>query len=140
VLHSVEQLCIADAGPTRRAPVAKDVTVIYSTTEGNLFALDAGTGQKQGEIQLSEEPLAPAGPIIVNDTLVVSSQDTNVYMLPMSEVTAEDAGADSSNAAQASDASDAGARWGWIGGGIGAVVIILVLAGVILMRKQRCRT
>src|SRR5699024_8145155 len=95
---------------------------------------------KQGEIQLSEEPLAPAGPIIVNDTLVVSSQDTNVYMLPISEVTAGDAGADSSNAAQASDASDAGAPWGWIGGGIGAVVIILVLAGVILMRKQRRRT
>ena len=139
-LHSGEQLWSYDTGPIKGAPVAKDGTVFFSTTEGKLFALDAGTGQKQGEIQLSEEPLAPAGPIIVNDTLVVSSQDTNVYMLPISEVTAGDAGADSSNAAQASDASDAGAPWGWIGGGIGAVVIILVLAGVILMRKQRRRT
>src|SRR5699024_1865591 len=30
--------------------------------------------------------LAPSGPIIVNDTLVVGSQDSNVYLSPLDEI------------------------------------------------------
>src|SRR5699024_4641357 len=133
-LHSGEQLWSYDTGPIKGAPVAKDGTVFFSTTTGKIFALDAETGQKQGERQLSEKPLAPAGPIIVNDTLVVASQDTNVYMLPISDVL------NGAGGATVNENSTESLPWGWIGGGIGAVVIILVVAGLILMSKRRRRT
>lgn len=126
-LHSGEQLWSYDSGPIKGAPVAKDGTVFFSTTMGALFALDAETGGKQGELQLSKEPLAPAGPIIVNDTLVVASQDTNVYMLPISELVADDEAGDTGHAAEADDA--AGAPWVWIVAG----AVVLALAAIIIL-------
>lgn len=118
-LDTGEQLWSYDTGAIKGPPVAKDGTVFFSTTDGQLYAFTAQTGQKQGQLQLSEEPLAPAGPVIVNDTLVVASQDTNVYLLPIADVLA------------------GGSSRGWIAGGIGVAVI--ALAVVLLIRPWQRR-
>ncbi|RKQ34307.1 PQQ-binding-like beta-propeller repeat protein [Oceanobacillus halophilus] len=65
-------------------PVAQDGVVYFSNTKGFVYALNSETGEKLGEVEL-EGKLAPAGPIIINDTLFVGSQDTNVYAVPLSD-------------------------------------------------------
>ena len=57
---------------------------------GWIHALDAETGEKLGERHLGG-PLAPSGPAIVDDVLVVGSQDGNVYLTPVSEILDDDA-------------------------------------------------
>lgn len=65
-------------------PVAQDGIVYFSNTKGFVYALDAETGEQLGEKKLNGV-LAPAGPIIVNDTLFVGSQDSNVYAVPLTD-------------------------------------------------------
>lgn len=60
--------------------------------------LDAATGAVTGVLEL-EGALAPAGPIIVDDTLVVPSQSRYVYFTPLDEIpdaTADGVGPDGS--------------------------------------------
>lgn len=82
-------------------PVAQDGVVYFSNTKGFVYALDAETGEELGKKELGGK-LSPAGPIIVNDTLFIGSQDSNVYAVPLtdfemekgndSEVAADDTG------------------------------------------------
>ncbi|WP_066192521.1 outer membrane protein assembly factor BamB family protein [Gracilibacillus timonensis] len=65
-------------------PVAQDGVVYFSNAEGFIYALDAESGEALGEKQL-QGVLAPAGPIIVNNTMFIGSQDSNVYAVPIEE-------------------------------------------------------
>jgi outer membrane protein assembly factor BamB len=69
-------------------PVAQDGIVYFSNAKGFVYALDAKTGEELGEKELGGV-LAPAGPIIMNDTLFVSSQDSNVYAVPLTDFVQE---------------------------------------------------
>ncbi|WP_052158743.1 PQQ-binding-like beta-propeller repeat protein [Halobacillus sp. BBL2006] len=66
-------------------PVAADGTVYFSNAKGFVHAMDAASGEELGRKKLGGT-LAPSGPIIVNDTLIVGSQDSHVYALPTGEI------------------------------------------------------
>ena len=73
------------SGAVKGAPVARDGAVFFSTTSGWIHALDEETGEKLGERHLGGA-LAPSGPVIVDDVLVVGSQDGSVYLTPLAEI------------------------------------------------------
>lgn len=83
-LHTGERLWRNPIGAIKGAPVVDGNDVYFSTTAGNVYRLDAASGEVTGILEL-EGALAPAGPIIVDDTLVVPSQSHNVYFTPLSE-------------------------------------------------------
>ncbi|SEA77217.1 Outer membrane protein assembly factor BamB, contains PQQ-like beta-propeller repeat [Thalassobacillus cyri] len=66
-------------------PVAADGVVYFSNAKGFVHAMDAETGEEIGRKKLGGK-LAPSGPIIMNDTLIVGSQDSNVYALPTEDI------------------------------------------------------
>ncbi|WP_066172630.1 PQQ-binding-like beta-propeller repeat protein [Bacillus marinisedimentorum] len=66
-------------------PVAADGIVYFSNAKGYVHAMDAGTGEEIGRKKLGGT-LAPSGPIIINDTLFIGSQDSNVYALPTENI------------------------------------------------------
>lgn len=66
-------------------PAAQDGIVYFSNAEGNVYALDSETGEVLGDKELSGT-LAPAGPVIINDTLFIGSQDSNVYAMPIENI------------------------------------------------------
>lgn len=85
-------------GVIKGAPVVDGDDVYFSTTTGTVQRLDTATGAVTGVLEL-EGALAPAGPIIVDDTLVVPSQSRHVYFTPLDEIpdaTAGGAGPDGS--------------------------------------------
>lgn len=82
-------------------PVATDGIVYFSNVKGFVYALDAETGELVGEVELGGT-LAPAGPIIVNNTMFIGSQDTHVYALPLTDFEDEQDG-NIASAAQSSD-------------------------------------
>ena len=84
-LQSGERLWTYHSGAVKGAPVARDGAVFFSTTSGWIHALDEETGEKLGERHLGGA-LAPSGPVIVDDVLVVGSQDGSVYLTPLSEI------------------------------------------------------
>lgn len=65
-------------------PVAQDDIVYFSNAEGYIHALDAKTGDHLDKKELGGV-LAPSGPVIMNDTLFIGSQDSNVYAVPLDE-------------------------------------------------------
>ncbi len=65
-------------------PVAQDGIVYFGNTKGFIYALDAQSGELLDEMEVGGI-LSPAGPIIINDTLFVGSQDSNVYAIPLSD-------------------------------------------------------
>lgn len=66
-------------------PVAQDNTVYFSNVEGIVYAMDAETGEVVGEKELGGT-LAPAGPVIINDTLFIGSQDSKVYAVSLEDI------------------------------------------------------
>ncbi|WP_051353205.1 PQQ-binding-like beta-propeller repeat protein [Thalassobacillus devorans] len=66
-------------------PVAEGGVVYFSNAKGYVHALDAETGEEIGRKKLGGT-LAPSGPIIMNDTLIVGSQDSKVYALPTEDI------------------------------------------------------
>lgn len=89
-LHSGEELWRYRTGTVKGAPVAQDDTVYIATTEGWIHALDTSSGQKVGERHLGGAPAA-SGPIIIDAALVVGSEDANVYLTPLADITFDDA-------------------------------------------------
>ncbi|CQR46204.1 Outer membrane protein assembly factor BamB precursor [Paraliobacillus sp. PM-2] len=69
-------------------PVAKDGVVYFGNKNGVMHALDTTTGDLIKQIEL-DGALAPSGPIIMNDTLIVGSQDHQVYAVPLADFTGE---------------------------------------------------
>lgn len=83
-LESGEQLWSYEDEAAKAPPVAQDGVVYFSNKAGSVVGMDIETGEKVREKELGGT-LAPSGPIIVNDTLIVGSQDHNVYVAPLSD-------------------------------------------------------
>lgn len=84
-LREGTRLWRADTGPVKAAPVTRDGVLYVSSAPGTLYALDIDTGA----VLATTEPggkLAPAGPIIVDDSLVVPSQGAKVYIMPIADL------------------------------------------------------
>lgn len=112
-LHTGERLWRNPIGVIKGAPVAQRDSVYFSTAAGNVYRLDSASGAITGILEL-EGALAPAGPIIVDDTLVVPSQSRHVYFTPLDEF--PDATADGGSLASL---GDPGAPLGSAGGSVG---------------------
>ncbi|TDL46995.1 PQQ-binding-like beta-propeller repeat protein [Kocuria rosea] len=151
-LRTGEELWSHDSGSVKAAPVVVDGHVVYTTTQGEIGALDAGTGALVGSEQLSDQPLAPAGPIVVDDVLLVPGQDGTVHTLALAELTGSAgdepaAGADGTDgtdeagdeAAGAGGAADTGAPGGGLPGPALAGLLGAGLLGalaVLLVRRR----
>src|SRR5699024_6913939 len=60
-------------------PIADNKVVYFTDTKGLVYGFDTTSGSLIGKKLLGGK-LAPSGPIIVNDYLIVGSQDHNVYI------------------------------------------------------------
>jgi outer membrane protein assembly factor BamB len=70
------------------APAIAGGKVYFGDTKGRLHVLDEATGTQLAVTQLGDKPLAPAGPVIVNGEIFISSQDGHVYARPLAEIDA----------------------------------------------------
>lgn len=91
-LHTGAPLWRNPIGVIKGAPVVRGDSAYFSTTAGDVYRLDVYSGAITGILEL-EGALAPAGPIIVDDTLVVPSQSRHVYFVPLAEFPAASAAA-----------------------------------------------
>lgn len=118
-------------------PVAQDGIVYFSNTKGFVYALDAETGEQLGEKELNGV-LAPAGPIIVNDTLFVGSQDSNIYAVPLTDFEQEQAGDESDVYADERHSEgtekDSNLVQYMV---LGVLVLLLAIVIYMMMRKRR---
>lgn len=83
-LETGEKLWEFENEVMKAPPVAQDGIVYFGNVEGYLYALDAESGELLDEMEIGGT-LAPAGPIIMNDTIFIGSQDSNVYAIPLSD-------------------------------------------------------
>lgn len=105
-LQTGEQLWKFENEIMKAPPVAQDDIVYFTNTKGYVYALDADDGNVLGKKELnkrdasatpfnqenanSSAPLSPAGPVIMNDTMFVGSQDSYVYSFPLKDITASE--------------------------------------------------
>ena len=68
------------------APAIAGGRVYAGDTKGRLHVIDAATGEELKAVAVSDKPLAPAGPVIVDGTLFLSSQDGKVYALALADL------------------------------------------------------
>ncbi|MEC2158535.1 outer membrane protein assembly factor BamB family protein [Virgibacillus halodenitrificans] len=116
-------------------PVAQDDIVYFSNTKGYVYALDVETGEKIGEKKLNGK-LAPSGPIIINDTMFIGSQDSNVYAFPLSEFSSsgeEDGEVAAAEKTPSKDPKDSNNIGYYVISGL----LIIMLVGIALMLKKR---
>jgi len=137
-LKSGEKLWEFENEVMKAPPVAQDGTVYFSNTKGFVYALDAETGEVVAEKELNGT-LAPAGPIIVNDTLFVGSQDSNVYAVPLTdfeeiEQKTEEDSLVGSDEDVANNGDDSIMKYVIVG--VLAVVLIIILILAAKRRKQ----
>lgn len=116
-------------------PVAQDGIVYFSNTKGYVYALDVETGEKIGEKKLNGK-LAPSGPIIINDTMFIGSQDSNVYAFPLSEFSSSGEENGEVAAAEKTPSKDPNEKSS-IGNYVIFVLLIIMLVGIALMLKKR---
>ncbi|MFD2637640.1 outer membrane protein assembly factor BamB family protein [Piscibacillus salipiscarius] len=117
-------------------PVAKDGIVYFTNTVGVVNALDAETGELLNSKELGGT-LAPSGPIIINDTLIVGSQDSNVYVVPLNNIVnsiqnGDEEPSESNETSEEEVAPDADNNYLWY-----AVLIILAIAVVAFIMKRK---
>lgn len=86
-LQTGEQLWSHDSGPIKAPPAVVDDLVIYTTTQGRIGVVEAGSGKLVREQRLSDQPLAPAGPVVVDDVVLVPGQDGTVRTVTLAELT-----------------------------------------------------
>ncbi|WP_157956777.1 PQQ-binding-like beta-propeller repeat protein [Salinicola halimionae] len=82
-LHTGERLWRVDSGPVKAAPVIEAGKVYATTGAGELMVVDLISGREIRRLALSDEPLAPAGPVRVGQHLVIPAQDGHVYLVPL---------------------------------------------------------
>lgn len=114
----------------KAAPVAQDGVVYFANTKGYVYALDAKTGDFIDKKKLNGK-LSPSGPIIINDTMFIGSQDSNVYSFPLTDF---DMASQNKDVKAANDEGSNVASYVIIG--ILAIVLIVLL---VLMTKKRRR-
>lgn len=135
-LTSGEKLWQFENEVMKAPPVAQDGIVYFSNTKGMVYALDAETGELLGEKELNGT-LAPSGPIIMNDTLIVGSQDSNVYVVPLTDIVDEEKMEQTnakSNDNEKADTEDGGNGVQYV---IIGVLAILLIGLILLMIKRR---
>ncbi|WP_053070596.1 PQQ-binding-like beta-propeller repeat protein [Halomonas sp. PR-M31] len=80
-----EQLWEYESHVNKAPPVADGDVVYFTDAKGLVYGFDTESGDLLGRKMLGGT-LAPSGPILVNDNLIVASQDTNVYAVPTEEI------------------------------------------------------
>ncbi|QKY71709.1 hypothetical protein Len3610_12470 [Lentibacillus sp. CBA3610] len=80
-----ETLWNKEANINKAPPVADNNIVYFTDTKGLVYAFDTESGELKGKKLLGGK-LAPSGPILMNDHLIVGSQDSNAYILPTTEI------------------------------------------------------
>lgn len=80
-----EQLWTYESNVNKAPPVADGGIVYFTDAKGFVYAFNADNGELVGKKHLGGT-LAPSGPVIMNDHLIVGSQDSNVYVLPTSDI------------------------------------------------------
>src|SRR5699024_1897420 len=80
-----EQLWNHSSNINKAPPVADNDVVYFTDTKGLVYGFNAESGELQGQ-KLLGGTLAPSGPLLVNNHLIVGSQDTNVYSVPTEEI------------------------------------------------------
>ncbi|WP_245745378.1 PQQ-binding-like beta-propeller repeat protein [Lentibacillus persicus] len=128
-LESGEKLWEFENEVIKAPPAAQDGIVYFSNKEGMVYALDTETGEVIGKKELNGI-LAPSGPVIINDTLFIGSQDSNVYAVPLTDFT-KDESAQKTNIASEND--EQANTMLYIAGGI---AIILLVVFIIYLRKR----
>nr|WP_272932701.1 PQQ-binding-like beta-propeller repeat protein [Virgibacillus halodenitrificans] len=119
-------------------PVAQDGIVYFSNTKGYVRALDAQTGKLVGEKKLNGV-LAPSGPIIVNDTLFVGSQDSNVYAVPLDDIVEEKES--NKKTVEAADKYESvnkesdSSKWSYVF--VGLLLCVLAIVLFLMFKKRR---
>lgn len=141
-LETGEKLWEFENEVMKAPPVAKDDIVYFSNVKGSVYALDVDSGELLGEVEL-EGTLAPAGPIIINDTMFIGSQDTNVYAVPLTDFT-EDQDENEASAAESdenAESEESSAQDDENNGInmliIGAVIVLLIAAFFIFNRRSK---
>lgn len=66
-------------------PVADEGKVFFTDTSGVIYALDVDSGELLGAKYVGGK-LAPSGPVLINNSVLVGSQDSNAYMLPVERI------------------------------------------------------
>ncbi|GAM16253.1 cell surface protein [Mesobacillus selenatarsenatis SF-1] len=69
-------------------PVADKGVVYFTDTKGLVYAFNVENGELLGKKYLGGK-LSPSGPVLMNDHLIVGSQNSNVYVLPTNEINGE---------------------------------------------------
>ncbi|GGK01589.1 hypothetical protein GCM10007063_24850 [Lentibacillus kapialis] len=133
-LKSGEKLWEFENEVMKAPPVAQDGIVYFSNTKGMVYALDAKSGELKGEKELNGT-LAPSGPIIMNDTLIVGSQDSNVYAVPLSEFNLkEESGQDSPVKNEKANSDESNNMMQYV---IVAILAILLIGLLVYMYKRK---
>src|SRR5699024_1727669 len=65
----------------KASPVDDDGIVYFTDAKGNVFIFDVEDGRLKG-VKILKGKLAPAGPVIVNEHLIVGSQSYEIYTIP----------------------------------------------------------
>lgn len=80
-----ERLWTHESNVNKAPPVADGGIVYFTDAKGLVYAFHADNGELAGKKYVGGT-LAPSGPVIMNDHLIVGSQDSNVYVLPTGDI------------------------------------------------------
>jgi len=80
-----DQLWTYESNVNKAPPVADKGVVYFTDTKGLVYAFNVENGELLGKKHLGGK-LAPSGPVLMNDHLIVGSQDSNVYVLPTNDI------------------------------------------------------
>lgn len=127
-LKTGEELWSFEDEIMKAPPVAQGGVVYFSNTEGLVYALDAESGDIVGKKELNGT-LAPAGPVIMNETMFVGSQDSNVYAVPLDDIVSEE------NPANSKSDTEEGNLTIWLL--VGALIVVMIV--LILFSTKRVR-
>jgi outer membrane protein assembly factor BamB len=117
---------------TKAPPVADQNQVFFTDTKGLVFAFDTSSGELLGKKMLSGK-LAPSGPVLMNDHLIVGSQDGQVYIQPKESIINEfDQVNQDVSRAEMTDLEFYGVVWG-----VPVLVLILIIVGTFIGIRLR---
>ncbi|MFT9600541.1 PQQ-binding-like beta-propeller repeat protein [Mesobacillus sp.] len=121
-----KQLWNYPSNVNKAPPVADNDIVYFTDTKGYVYAFDTETGDLLGKKELGGK-LAPSGPVLMSGHLIVGSQDTNVYILPIKEIL----NVKDSNL-QGAKVSKSGFSYVWP-----ALALLVVVLGILILIRIR---
>jgi hypothetical protein len=106
--------------------------VFFTDTKGLVFAFDTESGDLLGKKMLGGK-LAPSGPVLMNDHLIVGSQNGNVYIQPSESIIEEfDEVSQDVSRPESKAIEYYGFMWG-----VPLLIIVLLTVGIIIGLKSR---